>query len=217
MCKICTSVTPNEPQVTLGHKDDKTFTYDYVFDQGQDQETIFEKSVQGLIDGCFEGYNATVLAYGQTGSGKTYTMGTSFDQSLLPEEEGIVPRAMAYLFSKIDEIKNESSNKENTNYNYTNPKFTILAQFMELYNEEIIDLFSNIPTVSYSSNLIATTVDGQMTTTTSETILFNKTLKPKIEIHEDQYGGINVQGCSTREVRSINEVSFNLKKKNIFT
>lgn len=197
MCKICTSVTPNQPQVTLGHKDDKTFTYDYVFDQDQNQDKIFTKSIRNLVDGCFDGYNATVLAYGQTGSGKTYTMGTSFDPNLLPEEEGIIPRAIAYLFHKINNI-----NSENTN-NYLNPKFTIFAQFMELYNEEIIDLFSHIPTVSYASALLATSSESQATTT--ETILYNKTVKPKIEIHEDQYGGINVHGCSTREVTSVSE------------
>ena len=32
MCKVCTNVTPNEPQVTLGCKDDKSFTYDFVYD-----------------------------------------------------------------------------------------------------------------------------------------------------------------------------------------
>jgi kinesin family protein 4/21/27 len=39
---------------------------------------IFEECVAPLVDGLFQGYNATVLAYGQTGSGKTYTMGTRF-------------------------------------------------------------------------------------------------------------------------------------------
>ena len=135
--------------MTLGHKDDKTFTYDYVFDIGQDQETIFNDCVKNLIDGCFDGYNATVLAYGQTGSGKTYTMGTSFDPNIIEEEIGIIPRAIAYLFEKIDEIKSECA-KEDNRLNYVNPQIQVLAQFMELYNEEIIDLFSNIPSVSYT-------------------------------------------------------------------
>lgn len=30
MCRVCTAVTPNEPQITLGI--DKSFTFDYVFD-----------------------------------------------------------------------------------------------------------------------------------------------------------------------------------------
>lgn len=31
---------------------------------------MYEQCVSPLVEGCFQGYNATVLAYGQTGSGK---------------------------------------------------------------------------------------------------------------------------------------------------
>ena len=63
MCRVCTSVTPGEPQVWLGS--DKAFTYDYVFDQPVGQSDVYENCVKCLVEGCFEGYNATVLAYGQ--------------------------------------------------------------------------------------------------------------------------------------------------------
>lgn len=63
MCRVCTTVTPGEPQVTLGS--DKSFTYDYVFDMGQSQETVYETTARSLVDGSLEGYNATILAYGQ--------------------------------------------------------------------------------------------------------------------------------------------------------
>lgn len=177
-----------------------------MFDIGLDQESIFDKSVKNLIDGCFDGYNATVLAYGQTGSGKTYTMGTSFDPSLQRDEVGIIPRAIEYMFEKIEKLKNECSKEENS-LPFNNLEIQVLAQFMELYNEEIIDLFANVPNVSYTSNIIAT--DGQIAT--SETLLFSKSIKSKIEIHEDQYGGINVHGCSNREVRSTQETLEMLK------
>lgn len=62
-CHICTSVTPGEPQVLLGK--DKAFTYDFVFDLDTWQERIYTTCMGKLIEGCFEGYNATVLAYGQ--------------------------------------------------------------------------------------------------------------------------------------------------------
>lgn len=198
MCKICTNVTPNEPQVTLGHKEDKSFTFDYVFDQDSEQRQIYSKCVLDLVDACFDGYNATVLAYGQTGSGKTYTMGTSFDPNLLPDEEGIIPRAIEYLFEKIDNIKRDALVSGDS------PTFTVLVQFMELYNEEVIDLFSSLPQISFSTAMVAATQDGQFQTT--ETFVYNKTVKSKIEIHEDQNGGINVQGCSVHEVRSTSEV-----------
>lgn len=63
MCRICTTVTPGEPQVTLGT--DKAFTYDYVFDTTTIQDEIYSTCVSRLVEGSLDGYNATVLAYGQ--------------------------------------------------------------------------------------------------------------------------------------------------------
>ena len=37
------------------------------------QDGVYNECIHGLVEGCFQGYNATVLAYGQTGSGKTFT------------------------------------------------------------------------------------------------------------------------------------------------
>ena len=54
------------------------YTYDYVFGPGAAQEDVFDACLPALVDGTFDGFNATVFAYGQTGSGKTHTMmGTS--------------------------------------------------------------------------------------------------------------------------------------------
>ena len=65
-CHICTYVMPGEPQVILGK--DKAFTYDHVFDMDSQQDAIYEACTGKLIEGCFEGYNATIFAYGQVGS-----------------------------------------------------------------------------------------------------------------------------------------------------
>lgn len=63
MCRLCTQVTPGEPQVILGA--DKAFTFDYVFDMNSFQSEIYTNCVEKLVDGALKGYNATVLAYGQ--------------------------------------------------------------------------------------------------------------------------------------------------------
>lgn len=63
MCRVCTVVTPGEPQVTIGA--DKSFTYDFVFDTESDQGSVFQTTVAPLVNGSLQGYNATVLAYGQ--------------------------------------------------------------------------------------------------------------------------------------------------------
>ena len=49
MCRICTSVTPGEPQVVIGQ--DKAFTFDYVFDTGTGQQQVYATCASKLIDG----------------------------------------------------------------------------------------------------------------------------------------------------------------------
>lgn len=63
MCRMCTQVTPGEPQIILGA--DKAFTFDYVYDVSSLQSEIYGSCVERLVDGALKGYNATVLAYGQ--------------------------------------------------------------------------------------------------------------------------------------------------------
>ncbi|XP_039372018.1 kinesin-like protein KIF21A isoform X7 [Mauremys reevesii] len=168
-CHICTSVTPGEPQVFLGK--DKAFTFDYVFNIDSRQEEIYDQCVEKLIEGCFEGYNATVFAYGQTGAGKTYTMGTGFDVNITEEEQGIISRAVIHLFKCIEEKKQAAIKQE-----LPTPEFKVNAQFLELYNEEVLDLFD----------------------TTRDIDAKNK--KSNIKIHEDSTGGIYTVGVTTRTV-----------------
>ncbi|CAG2214012.1 KIF21 [Mytilus edulis] len=159
MCQICSTVLPEDNQVLLGK--DKAFTFDYVYDLPTKQDAIYNSCVRNLIDGCFEGYNATVFAYGQTGSGKTYTMGTG---------------AVDHLFKGIAERQTEAI--EN---NQPPPDFKITAQFIELYNEEILDLLD-------------TTRDPD-----------SRGRKSHIKIHEDATGGIYMVGVTTQSVGSLSD------------
>lgn len=81
-CHICTYVMPGEPQVVLGK--DKAFTYDYVFDMDTQQETIYTHCTERLIEGCLEGYNATIFAYGQVSQ-------QAFAAHVLVEGHGALP------------------------------------------------------------------------------------------------------------------------------
>ncbi|XP_075326612.1 kinesin-like protein KIF21A isoform X6 [Odontesthes bonariensis] len=167
-CHICTYVMPGEPQVILGK--DKAFTYDYMFDMDSQQDAIYANCTEKLIEGCLEGYNATVFAYGQTGSGKTYTMGTGFDMNIDDEELGIVPRAVHHLFKGIEE-RRQAAQEQGSPV----PEFKINAQFLELYNEEVLDLFDSTRDMKQKSH---------------------------IKIHEDANGGIYTVGVTTRTVSS---------------
>ncbi|XP_070847961.1 kinesin-like protein KIF21A isoform X2 [Chaetodon trifascialis] len=174
-CHICTFVMPGEPQVVLGK--DKAFTYDHVFDMDTQQETIYNQCTERLIEGCFEGYNATIFAYGQTGSGKTYTMGTGFDVHIGEEELGIIPRAVNHLFRGIEERRQAA-----TEQGKPVPEFKINAQFLELYNEEVLDLFDSTRDIEARKQ------------------------RSNIKIHEDANGGIYTVGVTTRTVTSAAEM-----------
>ncbi|XP_071370350.1 kinesin-like protein KIF21A [Centroberyx affinis] len=179
-CHICTYVMPGEPQVFLGK--DKAFTYDYVFDMDSQQEALYTHCTEKLIDGCFEGYNATIFAYGQTGSGKTYTMGTGFDVSIGDEELGIIPRAVSHLFRGIEERRQAAAEQSRPA-----PEFKINAQFLELYNEEVLDLFDSTRDIEARKQ------------------------RSNIKIHEDANGGIYTVGVTTRTVTSEAEMMQCLK------
>ncbi|KAM3859056.1 kinesin-like protein KIF21A [Diretmus argenteus] len=179
-CHICTYVMPGEPQVFLGK--DKAFTYDYVLDMDSKQETIYANCTEKLIEGCFEGYNATIFAYGQTGSGKTYTMGTGFDVNIGEEELGIIPRAVNHLYRGIEERCRAAAEQGRPV-----PEFKINAQFLELYNEEVLDLFDSTRDIEARKQ------------------------KSNIKIHEDANGGIYTVGVTTRTVTSEAEMMQCLK------
>nr|XP_026652483.1 kinesin-like protein KIF21B [Zonotrichia albicollis] len=116
-CHICTSVTPGEPQVLLGK--DKAFTYDFVFDLDTWQERIYTTCMGKLIEGCFEGYNATVLAYGQ---GSTLGTGPWALPSPTGPGESQVPGLSSLVLSLLT-------------HTHCCPA--------QLYNEEILDLFDS--------------------------------------------------------------------------
>ncbi|KAI8136752.1 hypothetical protein BJV82DRAFT_386168 [Fennellomyces sp. T-0311] len=125
------SFLPNEPQIIIGNE--HTFTYDYVFDTRSQQKSIYTSSVEPLVEKYIDGFNATILAYGQTGSGKTFSMGTAIDGNTDSDEnQGIVPRFIRDLYKRLD-------HKKSTVPNYDSQVF---VSFLELYNEDLVDLLN---------------------------------------------------------------------------
>ena len=120
-----------------------------------------------------------MLAYGQTGSGKTYTMGTGFELAgqVDSDQMGIVPRAVRQLFNGIN-TRIEQAKEEGQ----TPPEFKVSAQFLELYNEEIIDLFDSS---SLSNNIKMMGSVGGVGKRSS-----SANNQSGIRIHEDANGNI---------------------------
>jgi hypothetical protein len=75
-----------------------------------------------VLNNAFEGYHVCLFAYGQTGSGKSYSM-TGYG-----ENKGILPRACAEIFRRIDESKQDTSIKV---------EHTVELSMLEIYNEKV--------------------------------------------------------------------------------
>ena len=128
----CISEDEESCSVSIGKR---RFTFDHVFGKSSTQDEIFDVCGSNLVDGCFSGYNATVLAYGQTGSGKTYTMGSGISLTATDDEVGIIPRAIARIYSRMQEVMDGNSGDCGAGVDVR-----IRCSFLEIYNEQVKDL-----------------------------------------------------------------------------
>ncbi|XP_038884549.1 kinesin-like protein KIN-7N [Benincasa hispida] len=99
-----------------------SYAFDHVLDESCTNGRVYELVVRDIIHAAVEGFNGTAFAYGQTSSGKTFTMNGS------ESDDGVIHRAVKDVFEKI----HTTSDRE----------FLIRVSYMEIYNEEINDLFA---------------------------------------------------------------------------
>eukprot|EP01059_Diplonema_ambulator_P028696 TRINITY_DN47592_c0_g1_i1.p1 TRINITY_DN47592_c0_g1~~TRINITY_DN47592_c0_g1_i1.p1 ORF type:complete len:1069 (+),score=275.60 TRINITY_DN47592_c0_g1_i1:51-3257(+) len=102
---------------------ERTYEFDRVFPGTSHQGEIFEMVAKPTIDNAFEGFTGTVFVYGQTGTGKTHTM--SNRAAALPDQ-GIIPRAINYLFTRIAQEPEH--------------RYTLTMQYLQLYRDNLQDL-----------------------------------------------------------------------------
>ncbi|KAB2606387.1 phragmoplast orienting kinesin-1-like [Pyrus ussuriensis x Pyrus communis] len=116
-----------------GHPESR-FTFDIVADENVSQEQLFKVAGLPMVDNCMIGYNSCMFAYGQTGSGKTHTMLGDIEGGTRRHSAncGMTPRVFEYLFSRIQKEK-EGGRDEKL-------KFICKCSFLEIYNEQILDL-----------------------------------------------------------------------------
>jgi hypothetical protein len=117
-------------------QDQRTFAFDQLFPPGLGQEDLYGGcNISHLVGKLIDGYHTTIFAYGQTASGKTYTIdGYDYTRGEPqppkdPASLGVIPRAIAEVFSKIAE-----RSKERT--------YSVFVSYMQLYNEKIYDLLN---------------------------------------------------------------------------
>ena len=135
---------------------------------GVDPALLYDTCVAPLVEGLFEGFNASVLAYGPTGSGKTFTMGTDFSgkgggfssgngndngvfssaaaaaaaTAVIMPGGGIVPRVAQDLFSRVERVLREGKEGEGEEASFSVDACSVRVGFVEVYAEEVRDLLS---------------------------------------------------------------------------
>lgn len=123
----------------------KAFAPEHVFMTDSGQAEVYESVAQDLVYGILNGYNAAIIAYGQTGSGKTHTM---LGEPTSTSQAGVIPRAIADIFQRIEELRQEYS----TNNAVFNAE--VKASYIEIYQEQPFDLlaYSNTDEGTTSTN-----------------------------------------------------------------
>ncbi|KAJ7149338.1 kinesin [Mycena filopes] len=156
----------------------QSFSFDRVHGPPTTQHEMFTTTALPLISRFVEGFNCTILAYGQTSSGKTHTM-TGVDLDADPSDPnngmGIIPRAVSTIFSSAKQLREDRAGA------WT---FQIKSSFIEIYNEDLIDL------------LVDDTAGGRR----------------EVQIREDKDGHIIWGGLREVAVKNPNEVMTLLRK-----
>ena len=107
---------------------EKKYYFNKIFTEQEKNKDVFEQAIKPTINNVINGYNSTTLAYGVTGTGKTHTI--FGDLALSNGEDGVAIKACEYLFNKL-------------NKDYFSDDYEIKVSYIEIYNENVIDLLNN--------------------------------------------------------------------------
>ncbi|XP_043650382.1 LOW QUALITY PROTEIN: kinesin-like protein KIN-7O [Drosophila teissieri] len=132
--QVCIKVRPCEPGLTslwqvkegrsiqLADSHAEPCVFDYVFDEGANNQEVFDRMARHIVHACMQGFNGTIFAYGQTSSGKTYTMMGD------GQNPGVMVLAAKEIFQQIS--------------SETERDFLLRVGYIEIYNEKIYDLLN---------------------------------------------------------------------------
>ena len=183
----------------LNGRRERSYIFDGVFSERNINEEIFDTVIKSMIENVLKGYNSTALAYGVTGAGKTHTMFGDLnsycnEEELLSQdyifgglskvniEKGVCLYAVDYLFNQI--LLNDE-----------NKTATVKISYLEIYNEQVIDLLNpkSHPLMIVEDNLKGVVVPDltELTVTNSKELI-----------------KIIVQGNSRRTMAATNQNQF---------
>jgi len=110
------------------YSQEKQYCFNKIFTEKEKNNDVFDIAIKPTINNVINGYNSTTLAYGVTGTGKTHTI--FGDLALSNGEDGVSIKACEYLFKKL-------------NSDYFDNDYQIKVSYIEIYNENVIDLLNN--------------------------------------------------------------------------
>ncbi|KAI3518429.1 hypothetical protein L1887_07173 [Cichorium endivia] len=174
------------------------FTFDHVADEHVSQEMLFKVAGVPMVENCMGGYNSCMFAYGQTGSGKTHTMLGDIDGGSRRHSvnSGMTPRVFEYLFTRIQKER-EARREEKIQY-------TCKCSFLEIYNEQILDLLD-----PSSTNL-------QIREDTKKGVYVDNLKEIEVTTARDVIQQL-IQGAANRKVASTNMNRASSRSHSVFT
>ncbi|KAK7375206.1 hypothetical protein VNO78_35899 [Psophocarpus tetragonolobus] len=180
-----------------GHPESR-FTFDLVADENVSQEKLFKVAGLPMVENCMGGYNSCMFAYGQTGSGKTHTMLGDIEGGTRRHSVncGMTPRIFEQLFSRIQKEKEDRREEK--------LKFTCKCSFLEIYNEQILDLLDP------SSNNLQIRED-------SKKGVYVENLKEIEVTYAREVIQLLIQGAANRKVAATNMNRASSRSHSVFT
>ena len=93
----CIKINGKSVELMVRISDGVKFSFNYIFDQDTNQNTLYNQTVKQLLSNFNEGFNASLITYGSTDSGKTFTTGCKNFSEFPDELDGIIPRILRDL------------------------------------------------------------------------------------------------------------------------
>jgi len=142
------TASSNSKTVTVvkgsGHRQARSsYSFDNVFSAFSSQEEVFQNTLRPILIDVMQGFESTVFAYGQTGTGKTHTMEGDLSA---PKLHGVIPRSAESIFTTLSQPEYNSH--------------SVTCSYLEIYNEELCDLFADEEQQNYTKVEIMEGKDG---------------------------------------------------------
>lgn len=133
--QISTSSGEETPGVLNNKRNNFKFKFDHIFHNAT-QSSVYDLYARDTVQGVIDGINGAIMTYGQTGSGKTFTM---MGDTQSYEHRGVAPRSLNQLFSEVN--------------SRLEIEYKISCTYMEIYNERIFDLLTDLSNPDQASDL----------------------------------------------------------------